>query len=221
MSDQGLPNRGRESFGPGVVRFSPAVRQDSSDQSASMYVPGHGFVETSNSSIVEPQRFVGVRRKSAISPSRRNPEMERGRDFEHPVNEVRRLNDPDVVDIVQTSPVPQSGDAETSKECTDLACPSSPHISPITSRSDPISSKSRQGDFTCNHTPVWRPPYVLIVEDNSVNALILATFLKKRGCPFVKAENGLLAVQAVQARPEGFDVILMDIQSNSTPLCLS
>ena len=56
-------------------------------------------------------------------------------------------------------------------------------------------------------------PHVLIVEDNSVNALILETFLRKRGYPFAKAENGLLAVQAVQARPEGFNVILMDIQS--------
>jgi CheY-like chemotaxis protein len=51
------------------------------------------------------------------------------------------------------------------------------------------------------------------VEDNSVNALILATYLRKRSYPFTQAENGLLAVQAVQARPEGFDVILMDIQS--------
>jgi CheY-like chemotaxis protein len=54
---------------------------------------------------------------------------------------------------------------------------------------------------------------VLIVEDNSVNALILVSYLRKRGYPFAQAENGLLAVQAVQARPEGFDVILMDIQS--------
>jgi CheY-like chemotaxis protein len=59
----------------------------------------------------------------------------------------------------------------------------------------------------------------LIVEDNAVNALILATFLKKRGFPFSKAENGLLAVQAVKARPEGFDVILMDIQSPPPNIC--
>lgn len=68
---------------------------------------------------------------------------------------------------------------------------------------------------------------MLIVEDNPINVgeaeggaasyillilrqlMLLATFLKKKKYPFTKAENGLIGVQAVQARPQNFDVILM------------
>jgi signal transduction histidine kinase len=59
-------------------------------------------------------------------------------------------------------------------------------------------------------------PSVLIVEDNTVNSMIIATFLQKKGYSFEQAENGLVAVNAVKARPKGFDVILMDIQSTTS-----
>lgn len=52
-------------------------------------------------------------------------------------------------------------------------------------------------------------PRTLIVEDNPVNLMLLATFLKKKGYPFEKAMNGLEAYQAVEKNPEGFDIILM------------
>ncbi|KAF8537241.1 hypothetical protein BDD12DRAFT_795277 [Trichophaea hybrida] len=55
-------------------------------------------------------------------------------------------------------------------------------------------------------------PIVLIVEDNIINMMLLSTFVSKRGYPFETAENGMEAYQAVQRRPEGFDVILMDLQ---------
>ncbi|KAL7275253.1 hypothetical protein RUND412_001812 [Rhizina undulata] len=55
-------------------------------------------------------------------------------------------------------------------------------------------------------------PKTLIVEDNPVNLMLLATFLTKRGYPFEKAVNGLEALKAVENRKEGFDVILMDLQ---------
>jgi len=54
---------------------------------------------------------------------------------------------------------------------------------------------------------------VLIVEDNSVNLMILSTFLKNKHYTFEKAKNGLQALQAVQSHPDGyFDIILMDLQ---------
>ncbi|KAL1920845.1 uncharacterized protein VTP21DRAFT_11480 [Calcarisporiella thermophila] len=58
------------------------------------------------------------------------------------------------------------------------------------------------------------PPYVLVVEDNSVNRMILANFLKKRGVPFEEAENGLRGVEIFKQRQDDgrrFDVVLMDI----------
>jgi hypothetical protein len=39
--------------------------------------------------------------------------------------------------------------------------------------------------------------------------MLLATFLRKKKYPFTQAENGLISVQAVQSKPENFDVILM------------
>ena len=90
-SDQNLSRR-HGSFGRGVVRFSPAVREGSSDRGASMYVPGHGFVAAPNSSIVEPQQFVGMRRKSARPAPQVTPEIDGDRrNFGNPV--MRRRKD--------------------------------------------------------------------------------------------------------------------------------
>jgi hypothetical protein len=47
------------------------------------------------------------------------------------------------------------------------------------------------------------------LQDNPVNMMLLATYMKKNKWDFEKAENGLLALQAFQKRPEGFDVIFM------------
>jgi len=172
-----------------------------------MYVPGQGFVEAPTSSIVEPQQFVGMRRKTANPPKTTPRTEDEEPQFDQP--EEREFKIPN---IVQTSPSIDSK-AEKPKEVLTERTPSL-YNRRNPPRSIPISSLSHPNEFSLQ--PAIRPPYVLIVEDNSVNSLILATFLKKRGCPFSKAENGLLAVQAVQARPEGFDIILMDIQSTSS-----
>lgn len=50
---------------------------------------------------------------------------------------------------------------------------------------------------------------MLLVEDNPVNMMLLSTYMKKNGWEFEKAANGLLALQAFQKRPEGFDVVFM------------
>ena len=183
-------SRRRGSFGKGVVRFSPTVRRDSADMGASMYVPGRGFIPTKNASIVEPPQFVGMRRKTTVSASV-SPKLE---DEQVPVMNV-------------IAPTPKLEDAFTK----DPSRSPSPYNRRNPPKSIPISPKSNRSP----HPPQSHRPHVLIVEDNSVNALILETFLRKRGYPFAKAENGLLAVQAVQSRSDGFNVILMDIQSLS------
>jgi len=60
--------------------------------------------------------------------------------------------------------------------------------------------------------PLRPTPNVLIVEDNPINLMLLATFIKKKKYPFTTAVNGLLGVEAVKAKAENFDVILMDLQ---------
>ena len=77
-----------------------------------------------------------------------------------------------------------------------------------------LNVSTSDGDIAIQSTP--SSPSVLIVEDNAVNSMIIATFLQKKGYSFEQAENGLVAVNAVKARPKGFDIILMDIQSTTS-----
>ncbi|MGE5466865.1 MAG: MASE3 domain-containing protein [Ignavibacteria bacterium] len=53
---------------------------------------------------------------------------------------------------------------------------------------------------------------VLAAEDVDVNRLILADMLADAGATVTFAQNGKEAVEAVKARPDGFDVVLMDVQ---------
>ncbi|KAG0647333.1 Hybrid signal transduction dokA [Hyphodiscus hymeniophilus] len=58
-----------------------------------------------------------------------------------------------------------------------------------------------------------RKPKMLLVEDNPVNMMLLATYMKKNGWEYEKATNGLIAMQVFQSRPEGFDVIFMGYEA--------
>jgi PAS domain S-box-containing protein len=56
---------------------------------------------------------------------------------------------------------------------------------------------------------------ILLAEDNSVNALLATTLIRKAGCVCVHARDGLEAVEAVRRSLEGseppFDLVLMDV----------
>ncbi|KAJ5702334.1 hypothetical protein N7488_009882 [Penicillium malachiteum] len=53
---------------------------------------------------------------------------------------------------------------------------------------------------------------VLVVEDNKINLNLMLTFLKKRALTSIdSAENGKLALEAVQGDKQGYDIIFMDI----------
>ncbi|KAL4906819.1 hypothetical protein BDW74DRAFT_149679 [Aspergillus multicolor] len=57
-----------------------------------------------------------------------------------------------------------------------------------------------------------RTPKVLVVDDNFINLNLMLTFMKKRKLEILEsAENGQLAVDAVERTPGGFDLIFMDI----------
>lgn len=57
-----------------------------------------------------------------------------------------------------------------------------------------------------------RPTQVLVVDDNRINLNLMMTFMKKRHvAELVSAENGKLAVEAVERMPTGFDIIFMDM----------
>jgi CheY-like chemotaxis protein len=61
-------------------------------------------------------------------------------------------------------------------------------------------------------TPKGRRLRILLAEDNVVNQELAAAILRKRGHSVVVAENGREALRALERSPQGFDLILMDVQ---------
>jgi CheY-like chemotaxis protein len=55
-----------------------------------------------------------------------------------------------------------------------------------------------------------RPPNILLVEANEVNAMVASHFLTNLGCVFKAVTDGQSAVEAAESEP--FDIILMDVQ---------
>lgn len=53
---------------------------------------------------------------------------------------------------------------------------------------------------------------ILVAEDNDINRLVLEDLLTGEGAVAVLVENGRLAVEAVKNHPDGFDLVLMDVQ---------
>ena len=52
---------------------------------------------------------------------------------------------------------------------------------------------------------------VLVVEDNPINLLVAETLLTQWGMQVTSAEDGWTAVNLVEAQPDAFDVVLMDV----------
>jgi CheY-like chemotaxis protein len=56
------------------------------------------------------------------------------------------------------------------------------------------------------------PVNVLVVDDNHINLRLLLTYLSRRNITNLdSAENGKMAVEAVEKRMDGYDIIFMDI----------
>jgi signal transduction histidine kinase/CheY-like chemotaxis protein len=63
-----------------------------------------------------------------------------------------------------------------------------------------------------NNTKSTQLARVLVVDDNRINLNLMMTFMKKRNLTeLASAENGKLAVEAVERVSSGFDIIFMDI----------
>ncbi|CUS12495.1 unnamed protein product [Tuber aestivum] len=72
-----------------------------------------------------------------------------------------------------------------------------------------LSASSVSSTISLGSTLVGTLPTALIVEDNPVNLMLLATFMKKRGYPFEKATNGLEALRAAESRPGDLQMPIM------------
>ncbi|KAE8447124.1 hypothetical protein EG329_011108 [Mollisiaceae sp. DMI_Dod_QoI] len=101
-----------------------------------------------------------------------------------------------------------------SESTTESSITSESSSTSATSRSSSGLPKKVGSDAKLNLDPkptVSRPLKMLLVEDNPVNMMLLAAYMKKNKWEYETAVNGLLALQAFQNRPQGFDVIFMDV----------
>lgn len=74
----------------------------------------------------------------------------------------------------------------------------------------PPNARITGGTTSTTTTTTSPTPCILLVEDNAINLKLLETFMLKSGCQDVQtAENGAVAVEAVEKRIEGFDIIFM------------
>ncbi|KAL5049923.1 hypothetical protein BDW71DRAFT_174348 [Aspergillus fruticulosus] len=90
-----------------------------------------------------------------------------------------------------------------SQESSDISDPIASLTSSCQLQSPPVAESAAKPE---------RTPRVLVVDDNFINLNLMLTFLKKRQLQFLdSAENGQLAVDAVERTPGGYDLIFMDI----------
>ncbi|KAI2680652.1 hypothetical protein DTO027I6_3834 [Penicillium roqueforti] len=76
-------------------------------------------------------------------------------------------------------------------------------------------------ELVCQSSPIGGSPirsndqpndmHVLIVDDNDINLRILATLMRKLGCSYDTASNGLIALELVESSSRRYDLILMDL----------
>ncbi|PQE08430.1 hypothetical protein CJF30_00005304 [Rutstroemia sp. NJR-2017a BBW] len=110
--------------------------------------------------------------------------------------------------------------------------PSEPNSSPLRANDFPDVANGHPSDFAFTQQPAENAmaksrtnpiqssatstttqfPKLLLVDDNMINLKLLRHFITRLGYKTVdEADNGLEAVKKVEERPEGYDVIFMDI----------
>ena len=95
---------------------------------------------------------------------------------------------------------------------TSAACASPDAPSVIFSPPEVIAATPLPPPLGENNTQSTRLARVLVVDDNRINLNLMMTFMKKRNLTeLASAENGKLAVEAVERMSSGFDIIFMDI----------
>jgi signal transduction histidine kinase/AmiR/NasT family two-component response regulator len=111
---------------------------------------------------------------------------------------------PETVDVAVNAAAPTSEAGTAAPAGTALE----PLTSPVaTSASAPVTEPAKTASPAEDNK---LDLFVLVVEDNKVNQMVINGYLKKMGCTVATANNGLEGVD--KAREQHFDLILMDCQ---------
>ncbi|ATZ47737.1 hypothetical protein BCIN_03g00460 [Botrytis cinerea B05.10] len=94
---------------------------------------------------------------------------------------------------------------------TSLPNPPAGYVTSHPSISSSTATSTRQPSIAIADSDPFTPN-LLLVDDNMINLKLLRHFITRLGYTTVhEAENGLEAVKKVEERPEGYDIIFMDI----------
>jgi len=127
---------------------------------------------------------------------------------------------PPSVPVENTSSIEQIIPSDDNKFSNTDNIPPNPHDTSIPSPTRKIESLPPPSiTDNAKASPEPRKPRVLVVEDNKINLNLMLAFLKKRNLMTLdSAENGQLAVNAVQALEHRYDIIFMGKASVSFPV---
>jgi hypothetical protein len=120
---------------------------------------------------------------------------------------------PDSTDAASSN-TPNSKGSTPSQESSEMSDPISTLVSSCQLRPQPVTESTAK---------LERTPKILVVDDNFINLNLMLTFLRKRRLQYLdSAENGQLAVDAVERTPGGYDLIFMGkISFSSSPVMTS
>jgi CheY-like chemotaxis protein len=76
----------------------------------------------------------------------------------------------------------------------------------------PAPQESAQDEERDAHAGRLSGVRILLAEDNEINQQIAVELLESVGATVTVADNGRQAVEAMRAAPDGFDLVLMDLQ---------
>ncbi|PVH86453.1 hypothetical protein DL98DRAFT_510520 [Cadophora sp. DSE1049] len=105
---------------------------------------------------------------------------------------------------------PRAGRALGEKESPRLTRPEIPPRVSSTETAPTIQTMMPKASSEAK--PKLETPTLLLVDDNQINIRLLSTYLNRRNYAVIhEAMDGLQAVQKVEARSQGYDIIFMDI----------
>ncbi len=87
-----------------------------------------------------------------------------------------------------------------------------PAQAPAKPQPDALVTSSQTATPTPAQAPRLRGARILVVDDNDINCQIAGAFLRHEGAIVVSCGDGQLALDYLRAAPNGFDLVLMDMQ---------
>ncbi|KAJ5740851.1 hypothetical protein N7493_000723 [Penicillium malachiteum] len=142
-----------------------------------------------------------VRVSQPFAPRKIQGAVQKALEFLRSPNRSERIPQTDPIPSEQTLPIRSSTETDVKEEDEMTVTP--PIEVEVTPPPTEITLSSS--------SPETKTLNVLVVDDNNINLKIMATFMRKIGCTYDTASNGLIALEKYMASTKPYDYVLMDI----------